>query len=162
MAILAILLLYIFYDVKKQLLIEAFIGDFGIQKSYFLLFLYLCLFLLISFGGYFVKSSPQNIGYSYAKQQQERHYFIDNLTQIAAKQFATQHYSEAENSYRTILLSSHQKSNILVGYVLSQIAQNIGNKNEQIALLQKAMNINPFDIYPHIILQHIIGKNAKK
>ncbi len=155
-------LLYIFRYLKKLLLVDAFINVFGVQKSYYFFSLYLCLFLLISFGGYFIKSSPQNIDYSYDNQKQERRNFIDNLTQIAAQQFASQLYSKAENSYRIILLSGEIRSNILVGYVLSQIAQNIHNTNEQVALLQKAIAINPFDIYPHIILKQIIGKNAQK
>lgn len=156
MLITLFLLLYILYYIQKRYFIKNSIASIGVFTTYLHSGLILVLFCLISWAGYLNKGNLAAVNYSYELQQQEQQKYLQQLQQIAAQQITTQNYKAAENSYRILLNSGLQQSNIYVGYVIAQLAQNMQNSQQQTALLLRAIKLNPFDNYAQLLLKHIM------
>lgn len=124
--------------------------------------LFLILFLALVFGGYFIKANRDSLYYSYARQQQEKRQFVNKLIKLSAQTLACGHYKEAETNYDMLIKLGEDKSNIFVGYVLAQLAQNNINIEEQKAFLTHAIALNPFDLYARILLKKIETEYANK
>ena len=112
----------------------------------------------ISYAGYASFGCPEIIN--------SPKFISNNLAKIAAFEFARGLYKDAEKTYRATFLYTQPSSRILVGYVLSQLASSsngeITARKQQIALLQKAVNLSPSDPYPRIVLADIWIAQGKK
>lgn len=165
LVIILIVLFFIFYVLhymQQKLFIIAAINDIGILQTYLRIGLSVCLFVVISLVGYFAKGNFTKINYSYNVQQQKNKQYFEQLIKIAAQEIAIKDYKNAEQNYKTLLLCGIEQSNVLVGYVIAQLGQNIYHINEDKTLLNKAIKINPKDFYPRLLLNNIINLHETK